>query len=130
MDPGSDPALRRVVARAERDPAVLAVILFGSRARGEASSRSDVDVCLVLGPVSTDDAELDRLRLDYLAEADVDLVVFQRLPLAVRSRVLRDGHVLYVRDEPALYALAARTARSFEAFRHIHRHYLEQVARG
>jgi hypothetical protein len=55
--------------------------------------------------------------------------VFQRLPLAVCSRILKEGAVLFVRDEPALYALA-RTARAFEGFRHIHRAYLEQVARG
>jgi uncharacterized protein len=69
-------------------------------------------------------------RLDYLTEGDVDLVVFQQLPLAVRSRILKEGTVVFVRDEPALYALATRTARSFEGFRHIHRDYLEQVARG
>jgi uncharacterized protein len=124
------PALGRVIARAERDPEVLAVIVFGSRARGDASPRSDLDVCLVLGAGSLTDVAVGRKRLEYLADADVDLVVFQQLPLVVRSRILREGAVLFVRDEDALYALASRTARSFEAFRHIHRQYLEQVARG
>lgn len=130
MDTGAHPALGRVVDRAARDPDVLAVIVFGSRARGDASPRSDLDVCLVLGAGPTSDIAIGRKRLDYLAEADVDLVVFQQLPLAVRSRILKEGSVVFVRDEPALYALATRTARAFEGFRHIHRHYLEQVARG
>lgn len=130
MDTSAHPALNRLVARAVRDPDVLAVIVFGSRARGEASPRSDLDVCLVLGSEPVADVVLDRKRLEYLTEADVDLVVFQRLPLAIRSRILKEGSVLFVRDEPALYALAVRTARAFEAFRHIHQHYLEQVARG
>ncbi len=130
MDTGAHPALRRVVVRAERDPDVLAVLVFGSRARGDASPRSDLDVCLVLAPGPAPEVALDRRRLEYLAEADVDLVVFQRLPLILRSRILREGSVVFVRDEPALYALAARTARAFEAFRHIHRDYLELVARG
>ncbi len=33
MDAAAHPALARLVARAERDPDVLAVLLFGSRAR-------------------------------------------------------------------------------------------------
>jgi predicted nucleotidyltransferase len=129
VDIRTHPALGRVIARAERDPEVLAVIVFGSRARGDASPRSDLDVCLVLAPEPGSSVALDRARLDYLAEAEVDLVVFQRLPLAVRSRILKEGSVVFVRDEPALYALAARTARAFEGFRHIHRDYLERVAR-
>jgi len=42
--------LHRVIARAESDPEVLALIPFGSQARGEAASASDVDVCMVLEP--------------------------------------------------------------------------------
>jgi len=36
---------------------------------------------------------------------------------------------LFVRDKEELYALAIRTARAFERFRHIHRAYLDQVTR-
>jgi predicted nucleotidyltransferase len=37
----------KLLKRASADPDVLAVILFGSHARGEAMPSSDVDVCLV-----------------------------------------------------------------------------------
>ncbi len=129
MDPVAAPALGRLLARAKNDPEVLAVILFGSRARGDASPGSDLDVCLVLGPESGSGLAGAHKRLEYLAEADLDLAVFQQLPLHIRSRVLKEGSVLFVRDEDGLYALATRTARAFEAFRHVHRHYLDQVAR-
>ena len=92
---------------------MLAVLHFGSRARGDAAPSSDFEVCLVLG-----------------AEADLDVAVFQSLPLHIRSRVLKDSTVLYARDEEALYAVAIRTARAWEAFRHIHRQYLDEVLRG
>lgn len=125
-----DPRIARVVGRARRDPDVLAILLFGSHARGEATARSDIDLCLVLAvPRVSSRAAADK-RLAYLAEASVDLSVFQQLPLAVRRRVLREGRVLFVRDEDALYATAIATARAFEGFRHLHRAYLEQVARG
>jgi predicted nucleotidyltransferase len=129
MDPASHPALARLVARAESDPDVLAAILFGSHARGEAGPVSDVDVCLMLRPGVDPDVAFER-KLSYTGAFDVDLALFHELPLHVRSRVLRVGRVLFVRDEDALYELAVRTARAFEDFRHIQRRYLDAVARG
>ena len=130
MHAGGPPALVRLIARAKNDPDVLAVLLFGSRARGDASPRSDLDVCLVLAEGPRSDLGRAEKRLEYLAEADLDVAVFQSLPLHIRSRVLKEGAVLHVRDEDALYTLAIRTARAWEGFRHIHRLYLDEVLRG
>ena len=58
------------------------------------------------------------------------MAVFQSLPLRIRSRVLKEGRVLYARDDDALYAVAIRTARRWEGFRHIHRQYLDEILRG
>jgi len=117
--------LERLLARAEDDPAILAVLLFGSRARAEASDASDVDVCLVMHPeVRTGPSEI---RLAYLADFDLDIHVFQALPLPIRSRVLKEGEVLLVKDVEALYGLAIRTAKAFEDFKPQYRRYLESV---
>ncbi len=56
--------------------------------------------------------------------------MFQRLPLYVQSRVLREGRVLFVRDEDALYEAAFRTVRAWELFRPRYEAYLAEVARG
>ena len=130
MVEGLSPGAARVVARAQGDPEVLAVMLCGRRARGEAGPESDFDVCLVLANGPTADGERTRKRLDCLADADVGLAVFQQLPLYVRSRVLKDGKVLFVRDEDALYDVAIPTVKAWEDFRHIHRMYLHAVACG
>ncbi len=130
MDAAAPAARARLIARAENDPDVLAVLLFGSRARGDAASGSDVDVCLVLGSETRSDLERAEKRLAYLAETDLDVAIFQSLPLHIRSRVLTEGRVLFTRDEEALYAVAFRTARAWEGFRHIHRRYLDEVLRG
>ena len=50
MNPLSNRALQRLVDRTAGDADVVAVILFGSQARGDAAPGSDVDVCLVLAP--------------------------------------------------------------------------------
>jgi predicted nucleotidyltransferase len=129
MDTVAHSALARLVSRAKSDPEVLAVILFGSQTRGDASPRSDFDVCLVLSSEPGSNLAAGHKRLEYVADADLDLAIFQQLPLHIRSRVLKEGTVLFVKDEEALYALAIRTARAFEGFRHIYRQYLDQVAR-
>ena len=108
------------------------MFLFGSAARGEEGPRSDVDVCLVLAEtVASDALAAARKRLDYLATSDLDVRVFQEVPLYIRHRILKEGQLLFVRDESAdsLYGLALRTAREFERFKPIYREYLEQVAR-
>jgi predicted nucleotidyltransferase len=130
MREGVEVSLQRLIARAEQDLDVLGIILFGSRARGEAGPRSDADVCLVLDPGAPSGLSASRKRLEYLAHSELDLTIFQQLPLYLRSRVLREGRVVFVRDEDRLYDLAIRTARAFEGFRHHYRRYLDTVARG
>jgi predicted nucleotidyltransferase len=124
-------AIEPVVEKARHDQAVLAVILFGSQARGEAQAASDLDVCLVLDPsrATKDDQLAARESYVTLVTKRLDIHVFQQLPLYIRSRVLREGRVLFCRDETRLYDLAYRTAQAFEDFKPYYRRYLEQVAR-
>jgi hypothetical protein len=57
-----------------------------------------------------------------------DVRIFQQLPLYIRVRVLKEGRILFVRDENQLYELAFRTAQAFEDFKHIYYGYLKEVA--
>jgi len=122
-----------LVGKARQDPEVLAVIVFGSRARGDGGAASDLDVCLVLQPKDYSGLELAHKRLEYLGlfgSPGLDIQVYQRLPLYVRQRVLKEGKILLCRDEETLYELAFRTVQEFRDFRHIYDSYLEEVARG
>lgn len=132
MSAGEVQELGSLVRKAREDPEVLAVMVFGSAARGEAGPKSDVDVCLVLVPEIRDRERAAQKRLEYLAESpeNLDIQIFQLLPLYVRHRVLKEGQVLFSRDEDALYELAFATIRAFEDFKHVYREYLEEVARG
>ena len=104
---------------------MLAVLLFGSVGRGDVTPASDVDVCLVLQPRAVE--RMSAKRLEYLAEFELDIQVFQQLPLYLRQRVLHEGQVLLCKDEAALYELAYRTVQAFSDFRHIYYDYLEAV---
>ena len=122
--------LEEVLARVRLDEDVLAVFLFGSVARKEQTPLSDMDICLVLMPQSTPFEPLEpyRKRLGYLKYTPFDIQIFQQLPLYVRRRVLKEGQVLFVRNETLLYELAFRTAQAFEDFKGIYAFYLEEVA--
>jgi len=122
MQTGHAAVLAQLAETAKNDRGVLAVILFGNEAR--------VDVCLVLEAKRFDALGQSQERMAYLASFDLDIQIFQQIPLHLRVRVLREGKVLFCRDEDKLYAVAFQTARHFEDFRHIHEGYLEAVANG
>jgi len=122
--------LARLIERAKRDERILAVILFGSVARNQASHASDVDVCLVADREVAAPGPRAELRMEYAGNFDLDLSLYRDLPLYLRRRVLADGRVLFVRDEDSLYDLALRTVQEFEDYRPLYEAYLEEVARG
>lgn len=121
----------QLVSAVANDERVLAVLLFGSRARGDATASSDVDLCVVLDPTQADARTAAAVKLAYLEATPgvVDIQVYQSLPIYVRKRVLAEGRVVYCRDEDALYAVARRTIREFEDFRPRYQCYLDEVAR-
>lgn len=123
--------LENLLTRVQQDEDVLAAFLFGSVAREEQSHFSDIDLCLVLAPkpLPFEPAGLSRKRLDYLKDFSFDIQIFQQLPIYVRRRVLKEGQLLFVRDEARLYELAFRTAQAFEDFRPIYLSYLEEIQR-
>jgi predicted nucleotidyltransferase len=121
--------LEQLLKRVQKDSEILAVLLFGSVARGEQTACSDVDVCLVLQRQKYNSLTLSRKKLTYLQQSDLDVHVFQQLPLYIRRRVVKEGKVLFARDLDALYDLAFRTAQEFEDFKPIYRTYLAEVAR-
>lgn len=95
------------------------------RRGGRRGPGSDTDVCLILQPEAL--PAPSKKRLQYLADFDLDVHIFQQLPLYIRRRVLREGRVLLSKDDDRLYAVALRTAQAFEDFRHLYEEYLEAV---
>ena len=124
--------IEKLLTKVHQDAEILAVLSFGSTSRQEQTPLSDIDICLMLVPCSklSDPQSLTFKRLEYLKDLSLDVQIFQQLPLYIRKRVLKEGKILFVRDENQLYELAFRTVRSFEDFRHIYNDYLKEVAEG
>jgi predicted nucleotidyltransferase len=119
--------LDKLLTLAKKDKGVIAVLLFGSHARGNARPTSDIDVCLLL----RDKKDSFRKRLEYSTISDnMDVQVFQSLPAYIKKRILKEGKVLFCRDEDFLYRIAIETIKDFEQFPKAYSTYLEKVSHG
>jgi hypothetical protein len=120
--------IEKLINCAKKDKEILAVIVFGSFARGE--KFRDIDVCLVLRD-TLEPIKISRKKLEYLAEfPELDIQIFQQLPIYIRVRVLKEGKVVFCRDEDMLYDLAIKTMKEFEDFKPIYYEYLKGVLNG
>ena len=120
--------LDKVLDNVKNDRQVLAVFLYGSCARKESTGKSDIDVCLVLNPRDYTHKKLSRKKLEYLKLFDLDVQVFQQLPLYIRIRIIKEGKVLFCRNEDNLYNIVFDAIREFGDFEHIYRDYLREVS--
>ncbi len=68
---------------------VKGVLLFGSAARGDTTSRSDIDICLV-------EPETDDILLEVYKEVGdkYDVKIFEKLPLTVQINIIEDHKVI------------------------------------
>lgn len=87
----------------DRTPSkIVAVYLYGSRARGTATTRSDVDLAVLYAedpPATLDDLPLDlEADLERVLGMPVQAVVLNTAPVDLVHRVLRDGKLVLDRD--------------------------------
>ena len=127
MDTSVKKHLNTIIEEVKTDKEILALFLFGSTARKENDKHSDIDICLVLTPRSYNPRELSQKKLSYLKRFNLDIQVFQQLPIYIKTRVLKEGKVLHCKDEDALYDIAFTVIQEFADFEPIYRDYLKEV---
>jgi len=79
-------------------PEVAKVIVFGSRARGDADERSDIDLTIV-APSATPRQWLDVVFAleDMDTLLSIDVVRWAEASSALKARIIAEGKVLYER---------------------------------
>ncbi len=122
--------LDNLLETVKQDNEILAVFLFGSTVRNDNHRESDVDICLLMKSGQYTPLELSQKKFEYVKLFDMDIQIFQQLPLYIRTRVIREGKRLFCTDEDELYRIVFRTIREFGDFEHIYRNYLKAVANG
>lgn len=94
----NDEELRRAVEAGVRAalPDLSWLALFGSRARGDATPDSDVDVAvLACGPIAEERLRALRGDLEIAIRRDVHLIDLRRASTVLRSQVVANADVLF-----------------------------------
>ena len=94
--------LKKDFSFVQDNPTITAVILYGSQATGDATSRSDIDICIVAP--RKDVYETWQYIVTHI-ERDIepfDIRVFEAMPLYMKWAVIITGVIIIVKDEPAL----------------------------
>jgi predicted nucleotidyltransferase len=101
-------------------PAIIAVYLYGSRARGMATPTSDVDLAILYAeapPPSLEGLPLDlEADLERLVGLPVQALVLNQAPVDLVHRVLRDGKLLVDRDRSRRIRFEVKARNEFFDF--------------
>ena len=117
----------QILAATESIPGISALLVFGSRARGDARKDSDLDVAVLPeggdreAGADPDAPVLDRdLRVriavalaELAPEGRVDVVLLDRAPDTLRQKIMVEGRMILCRDLPAWKALRVATMKEY-----------------
>lgn len=116
-----------VVKRISQNPKVKAIFLFGSQANGKARKDSDFDIAVLTDGMS----RKEELGIIGLGSDELDISIFSNLPLAIQFRVLKEGKLLFCRDEKVVYDIKVRVFKQYLDFSYhlnsFYRRVLENV---
>lgn len=98
---------------------VLGVLLYGSVVRGEASERSDVDICVVAP--GKDPLKLLREIDARVGHLNYDIKIFELMPLFLKGKIIEKHEVLFARDLSELYEYLYFYRKLWEEQKHRHR---------
>lgn len=114
-------------------PEIVAVILFGSRARDEARPDSDLDLGVLLtreqAQLGVDRSALVTDLMEVFERPDIDVVILNDAPPLLLHRVVRDGHLLYATDAGVVAEFTIHAVQQYEDTRPLRKLQAERLQR-
>lgn len=114
----SDEIIARARKALEKHPAVVFAYLFGSQVREKPTPMSDVDIAVFIEGENLQDSKLAILGdlLDGLETDDIDLVILNTAPLALKGRMIRNRKILIARKPFIRHSFESLTVREYFDF--------------
>ncbi|MGB8218279.1 MAG: nucleotidyltransferase domain-containing protein [Candidatus Methanoperedens sp.] len=83
---------------------ILAILLYGSVAKGEDTSQSDIDICIVSPSCEDKKSLLNEIyrKLDVFSKK-YDVRFFEELPLYIQINIIKSNKIIYSKDVYELY---------------------------
>lgn len=83
---------------------ILAILLYGSVAKGEDTPQSDIDICIVSPSCKDKKSLLNEIyrKLDVFSKK-YDVRFFEELPLYIQINVIKSNRIIYSKDIYELY---------------------------
>jgi len=85
---------------------VLGVLIYGSQVKKESSSRSDIDICVVIGKKSTPKEMREILSMVWRSvdtnKKKYDVKMFEELPLRIKINVIEEGKII-IGNKPEIF---------------------------
>ncbi len=128
--------IKRVFGKYEE---VLIAYLFGSTATGKKTRLSDIDIAVLLSKMNVNDEfylimELREDITKIIENDDFDLLILNKAPLVLRYQVLKNGKILYSKDEKVRVEFEESTRDMYFDFAPVRNEYyrifFENIERG
>ena len=91
---------------------VSAVFLFGSQATGKSRKDSDFDIAVITKNATRN----QELAVSGYNNQYFDVSILERLPLIIQFRVIKEGKLLYCKDEKFLNEVKLKILRNYLDF--------------
>jgi len=107
-----DIEINKLVKASSKIKGVNAVVLFGSQATGKNNKNSDIDLCF-FGKLK----DKDKLSIQRIFPEKYDISFFNELPIWIKTRVFKEGKVLFLKDKEEYMDAVFKTMHEWEDFK-------------
>ncbi|MBS3086814.1 nucleotidyltransferase domain-containing protein [Candidatus Pacearchaeota archaeon] len=101
--------LNELVHRISKLKFVSAVFLFGSQIKGKPRKDSDVDIAVIIDKPTRE----RELKVIGMGSDLFDISILSKLPITIQFRVIKEGKLIFIRDEKAIHNAKIRILREY-----------------
>jgi predicted nucleotidyltransferase len=106
---GYEKELSDILKRLSQMKSVSAIFIFGSYCSGRMREDSDIDIAVLVKKAN------EKEKFNILGEGGgrFDISIFERLPLIIQFRVLKEGKLVFCKDEKYLHDVKFKILREY-----------------